>query len=123
MANCGQDVDQLELLVFQLEKLVCRTHDMMMEAQQKLLMGYMQGGVVNLPTLGRKIQLCHNILSYEARDPRNRNSKRYFGLRKYLIESKLQAMAQEHEEGRLDEKKLAKLVCEKKALIMMTSAR
>ena len=125
MAKYGQDVDKLEYLVFQLERLVCRTHHMMMEAQQRLLMAYMKEGVGNLPTLARKIQLCHNILDYmKIENPTEKNSKKYLSIRKYLIDSKLQAMAQEHKEGRLSQKKLNKVICEKQALtVMLIAAR
>ena len=125
MAKYGLDIDKLEHLVFQLDRLLCGTHHIMMEAQQKLLMAYMKGGVVTLPTITRKIQLCHNILDYMKKEnPTEGSSKKYFSIRKYLIDSKLQAMAQEHKEGRLSQKKLSKIICEKQALtVMLIAAR
>jgi len=125
LAKYGLDIDKLEHLVFQLDRLLCGTHHIMMEAQQKLLMAYMKGGVVTLPTITRKIQLCHNILDYMKKEnPTEKSSKKYLSIRKYLIDSKLQAMAQEHKEGRLSQKKLSKIICEKQALtVMLIAAR
>ena len=123
MPQMGRDVDQIESLVFRLGELVCPTHHIMMETQQKLLMAYMQARLVNMPAICRKIQLCHNILKdIEKTNPNDKSSKKYLGITKCLIECKLQAMAQEHKEGRLNQKKVAKVICEKQALMMMTTS-
>ena len=119
------DVAELESLVFRLSRLVCKYHYIMMEAQQRLLMAYMRGGYLNLPAITRKIQLCHNILDYiEMENPTEKSSKKYLSIKKFLIESKLAALAQEHKEGRLNQTKLAKIMCEKQALtVMLIAAR
>ena len=115
----GRDVEQVESLVCRLGQMVCSTHHIMMEVQQKLLMIYMQARVVNIC---RKTQLCHNILAYlEKTNPDDKNSRKYLGIKRCLVESKLQTMAQEHKEGRLNQKKLARVICEKQALVMMAS--
>ena len=120
----GSDLEQVESLVFRLGQMVCSTHHIMMEVQQKLLMIYMQAGVMNMPTMCRKIQLCHNILAYlEKTNPDDKSSRKYLGIKRCLVESKLQTMAQEHKEGRLNQNKLARVICEKQALAMMTSRK
>ena len=102
--------------------MVCSTHHIMMEVQQKLLMVYMQAGVVSMPARDRKIQLCHSILQYlEKTNPNDRSSRKYLGIKKCLVETKLQTMAQEYKEGRLNQNTLAKVICEKQALMMMSS--
>ena len=120
----GRDVEQVESLVFRLGQMVCSTHHIMMEVQQKLLMIYMQAGVVNMPAICRKIQLCHNILAYlEKTNPDDKSSRKYLGIKRCLVESKLLTMAQEHKEGRLNQNKLARVICEKQALVMMASTQ
>ena len=120
----GRDVEQVESLVCRLGQMVCSTHHIMMEVQQKLLMIYMQARVVNMPAICRKIQLCHNILAYlEKTNPDDKSSRKYLGIKRCLVESKLQTMAQEHKEGRLNQKKLARVICEKQALVMMASRK
>ena len=120
----GRDVEQVESLVFRLGQMVCSTHHIMMEVQQKLLMIYMQAGVVNMPAICRKIQLCHNILAYlEKTNPDDKRCRKYLGIKRCLVESKLQTIPQENKEGRLNQKKLARVIFEKQALVMMASRK
>ena len=122
MKNIGKNVAELEGLVFRLGKLVCSTHHIMMEVQQKLLMVYMQARVMNRPAKERKIQLCHNILKYlEKTNPLDKSSRKYLVIRSCLVETKLETMAQDYKEGMVDKNRLAKVICEKQALMVMSS--
>ena len=122
MKNIGKNAVELEGLVFRLGQLVCSTHHIMMEVQQKLLMVYMQARVMNRPAKERKIQLCHNILKYlEKTNPHDKSSRKYLVIRSCLVETKFETMAQDYKEGKVDKNRLAKVICEKQALMVMSS--
>ena len=122
MKSIGKNAAELEGLVFRLGQLVCSTHHIMMEVQQKLLMVYMQARVMNRPAKERKIQLCHNILKYlEKTNPNDKGSRKYLVIRSCLVETKLETMAQDYKEGMVDKNRLAKVICEKQALMVMSS--
>eukprot|EP00092_Neocalanus_flemingeri_P003775 GFUD01004063.1.p1 GENE.GFUD01004063.1~~GFUD01004063.1.p1 ORF type:complete len:492 (+),score=147.83 GFUD01004063.1:26-1501(+) len=115
--------EELEEIICRLEKLLCNTHYVLMEIQQKLMMVYMQMKVVDRPAKDRKIQLCHNILQYMDKiDPDNENSQKRQRVRSCLVEAKLEVLTQDYRMGIVNKNRLAKALGEKQEL-MCTGSR
>ena len=114
--------EELEELLYRLEKLFCHTNWLILEIQQKLLMVYMQTKVVGRPAKDRKMQLCDNILQYMDRiDPDNDQSQKKQNVRICHVETKLEILTHDYRLGRVDKNRLAKALGEKQELMIKVS--
>ena len=106
----------MEEILFRLENILASSNWMVLELQQKLLSLYIQRKGTSRPLKDRMIQLCQNILNYMDRvDPDNEEGPRRQGIKRCLVDSKIENLTQDYKNGTVLKDKLMKALLEKQS--------